>query len=161
MFGVARYQGCPVPDTDGDGVNDEEDKCKTVKGPVENFGCPVISEEIKTKVNTAANNILFISGSAKLQSSSFRGLNDVVKIMSENAEMSLVIDGHTDSDGSEESNQTLSENRAAAVKNYLVSKGINESRITSIGHGESMPIADNKTAAGKKMNRRSELKLSY
>lgn len=161
VFGVARYQGCPIPDTDGDGVNDEEDKCVTIPGVVENFGCPVISEEVKKKVNTAAKNILFISGSAKLQTSSYKGLNDVVQIMKANPAMSLVIDGHTDNVGSDEMNQTLSDNRAASVKNYLVNKGVDENRITSSGHGETMPIADNKTASGRQQNRRSEMMLSY
>ena len=161
VFGVARYQGCPVPDTDGDGTNDEEDKCVTIPGPKENFGCPVITEEVKKRVNMAAKNILFVTGSAKLQKSSFKGLDDVVKIMTENPGMSLAIDGHTDNVGKDEYNQTLSDNRAASVKTYLVSKGIDEGRITATGHGETMPIADNKTAAGRQQNRRSELTLSY
>ena len=161
VFGVARYQGCPVPDTDGDGTNDEEDKCVTIPGPKENFGCPVITEEVKKRVNMAAKNILFVTGSAKLQKSSFKGLDDVVKIMTENPGMSLAIDGHTDNVGKDEYNQTLSDNRAASVKIYLVSKGIDEGRITATGHGETMPIADNKTAAGRQQNRRSELTLSY
>jgi len=161
VFGVARYQGCPVPDTDGDGTNDEDDKCVTIPGPADNFGCPVITEEVKKKVNTAAKNILFITGSAKLQTSSYKGLNDVILIMKDNPAMSLAIDGHTDNVGSDELNQKLSDNRAAAVKNYLVSKGIDESRIASTGHGETMPIADNATAAGRQQNRRSEMTLSY
>ena len=159
--GLSRYQGCPIPDTDGDGVNDEEDRCVTIPGPKENYGCPIIPPEVKKRVDVAAKNILFVTGSFKLQASSFKGLNDVVKIMQENPGMLLAIDGHTDWVGTDEYNQTLSDNRAGAVKNYLVSKGIDESRITSAGHGESMPIADNKTAAGRQKNRRSEMTLSY
>ncbi|MBC7875269.1 MAG: OmpA family protein [Ferruginibacter sp.] len=161
VFGVARYQGCPVPDQDSDGVNDEDDKCITIPGPKENFGCPVIAEEVKKRVDLAAKNILFVTGSAKLQTKSYKGLDDVVQIMKDSPGMSLAIDGHTDDVGTDENNQTLSDNRAASVKVYLVSKGIDESRITSTGHGESMPIADNKTAAGRQQNRRSEMKLSY
>ncbi len=159
--GLARYQGCPIPDTDGDGVNDEEDRCVTIPGPKENFGCPIIPPEVKKKVDMAAKNILFVTGSYKLQSSSYKGLNEVVKIMQDNPGMQLAIDGHTDNVGSEEMNQTLSDNRAGSVKAYIVSKGIDESRITSAGHGETMPIADNKTAAGRQKNRRSEMTLSY
>ncbi len=159
--GVARYQGCPIPDTDGDGVNDEEDRCVTIPGVRENYGCPIIPEEVMKRVNIAAKNILFVTGSAKLQSKSFKGLNDVAKIMQENPGMSLAIDGHTDNVGSDEFNQKLSDNRAASVKAYIVSKGVEESRITATGHGESKPIADNKTAAGRQQNRRSELTLSY
>ena len=161
VFGVARYQGCPVPDKDGDGVNDEDDRCITIPGPVDNFGCPVIAEEVKQRVDIAARNILFVTGSAKLQNKSFKGLDDVVKIMKDNPGMSLAIDGHTDDVGTEENNQVLSDNRAASVRDYLVSKGIEEGRITATGHGESMPIADNKTATGRQQNRRSEMKLSY
>jgi outer membrane protein OmpA-like peptidoglycan-associated protein len=159
--GVARYQGCPIPDTDGDGVNDEEDKCVTIPGPKDNFGCPVIPPAVKKRIDVAAKNILFVTGSSKLQSSSFKGLNDVVNIMKEYPGASLAIDGHTDNVGSDEMNQTLSENRANSVKTYLVSKGVDASRITATGHGETMPIADNKTAAGRQQNRRSELTLSY
>ena len=161
VAGLARYQGCPIPDTDGDGVNDEEDRCITIAGPKENFGCPVIPEEVKKRVDIAARNILFVTGSAKLQKSSFKGLDDVAKIMNENPGMSIAIDGHTDNVGKEDYNQTLSDNRANSVKVYLVSKGVDESRITATGHGELKPIADNKTAAGRQKNRRSEMTLSY
>ena len=161
VAGVARYEGCPVPDTDGDGLNDEEDKCPTLAGPRENQGCPVIPEEVKKRVDVAANNILFVTGSYRLAASSNKGLNDVVKIMQENPEMKLSIEGHTDWVGAEDYNQTLSENRAATVRTYIVSKGIDESRITSAGYGESRPVADNNTAAGRKKNRRVELKLTY
>ncbi|MBS1920347.1 MAG: OmpA family protein [Bacteroidetes bacterium] len=159
--GLARYQGCPIPDTDGDGVNDEEDKCPNLPGVKENQGCPLIQEEVKKKVDYAAHNILFVTGSYKLAPKSFKGLNDVVKILNENPEIKLSIDGHTDNVGKEDKNQVLSENRANAVMKYFVSKGISESRITSSGHGDTMPIADNKTAAGRQKNRRVELKLSY
>ncbi|HEX4876078.1 MAG TPA: OmpA family protein [Chitinophagaceae bacterium] len=159
--GVARYQGCPIPDTDGDGVNDEEDKCVTIPGPKENFGCPIIPEEVKKRVDFAAKNILFVTGSYKLQSKSYKGLNDVAKIMTENPGMTLDIAGHTDNVGADDKNMTLSQNRANAVKAYLVSKGVAESRITATGYGETMPIATNATAAGRQQNRRSELKLSY
>ncbi len=161
VFGLARYEGCPVPDSDGDGINDEEDRCPNLAGVRENQGCPAIPDEVKKKVNLAAKNILFVTGSAKLQTSSFKGLNEVATILQENPEMELNIDGHTDNVGSEEMNQTLSDNRAASVKNYFVSKGIDESRIKSAGHGELEPIADNKTATGRQKNRRVELLLSY
>ena len=161
VAGVARYQGCPVPDSDNDGVNDEEDRCPNIPGPRENQGCPVISEEVRKRVDFAANNILFVTGSYKLLPKSFKGLNDVVKILQENPEMKLSIDGHTDDVGADDRNQLLSDNRANAVKEYFISKGIDEARITSAGHGETKPIADNKTASGRQKNRRVELKLGY
>jgi len=104
---------------------------------------------------------LFASGSYKLLPASNKGLNDVVKILQDNPALKLSIDGHTDSTGTPEKNQTLSENRANAVKNYLVSKGVDQSRLTATGHGQDEPVANNKTATGRKKNRRVEMKLGY
>ncbi len=158
--GIARYQGCPIPDTDGDGVNDEEDKCINEKGPASNFGCPVISEEIIKRVNLAAKNVFFATASDKLLAKSFPKLNDVVTILNENPSYKVQIDGHTDSQGKDDYNQALSDRRAASVKAYLVSKGIAETRLSSTGYGETKPVADNKTAAGRAKNRRVEMTLS-
>jgi outer membrane protein OmpA-like peptidoglycan-associated protein len=160
VAGVARYQGCPIPDTDGDGVNDEEDKCINEKGPASNFGCPVISEELMKRIKIAAQNVFFTTGKATLLAKSYPKLNDVVAILNENVNYKLQISGHTDIVGDDAANQTLSEERAAAVRTYLVSKGIAESRISSAGYGETKPIADNNTTAGKAKNRRVEMVLS-
>lgn len=160
VAGVARYQGCPVPDTDGDGVNDEEDKCPKEVGPASNFGCPVIDVVIVEKVNKAAQNIFFNSGSFKLLPKSFNSLKEVVQIMNENPTYKISIDGYTDNTGVAEKNQVLSDKRANSVKEYLVKNGIDESRITATGHGINDPIADNKTAAGRAKNRRVEMKLT-
>lgn len=157
VAGVARYQGCPIPDTDNDGVNDEEDKCPNTPGPASNYGCPEIKQAVIDKINYAAKNIFFATGSAKLLAKSYKPLNEVVKLMGEDATLKLDIDGHTDSQGKADKNQTLSENRAAAVKAYLVSKGIDESRLVSTGYGMDKPVADNKTAAGRAKNRRVEM----
>ena len=108
------------------------------------------------KINYAAKNILFATGSAKLLPKSFKSLNEVAKIMADDKTLQLDIDGHTDSQGKPEKNQLLSENRAASVKAYLASKGVEESRMISAGHGQDMPVADNKTAAGRSQNRRVE-----
>ena len=159
--GIIKYQGCPIPDTDGDGVNDEVDRCPSLAGTRENQGCPVIAPEVKKRVDYAANNILFLTGSYKLASKSFKGLDEVVKILQDNQLMKLSIAGHTDNVGADELNQKLSQNRANTVKEYFVSKGIEESRISSTGHGETTPLADNKTPAGRQKNRRVELKLDY
>lgn len=159
VAGVARYQGCPVPDTDKDGVNDEEDKCPNEAGPASNFGCPVIAPEVIEKVNVAARNIFFATGSAKLLAKSYPSLNNVVKVLQDNPSYKVDIEGHTDITGNSEKNHVLSHDRANSVKAYLVSKGIDESRMTTAGFGPDKPIADNKTAAGKAKNRRVEMKL--
>jgi OmpA-OmpF porin, OOP family len=156
--GVARYQGCPIPDADKDGVNDEDDKCPNEAGPATNFGCPVIAQAVIDKINYAAKNIFFATGSSKLLPKSFKSLNEVAKIMAADQSLKLDIDGHTDNQGKPEKNQALSETRAAAVKAYLVTKGVEESKMTSVGHGQDMPAVDNKTAAGRAQNRRVELK---
>lgn len=159
VAGVARYQGCPVPDTDKDGVNDEEDKCPTVVGPASNFGCPVIDVVIVEKVNKAAENIFFKTGSAKLLAKSYKSLKDVAKILKDNSSFKIDVNGHTDNVGADDMNQKLSESRANSVKQYLMGNGVVESRITATGFGESKPIADNKTAVGRAKNRRVEMEL--
>jgi OOP family OmpA-OmpF porin len=93
--GFARYQGCPIPDSDGDGVNDEEDKCADRPGPASNMGCPVIAKEIIDKVNFAAKNVFFATGSAKLLPKSFKSLNEVASILAADPSLMIDIDGHT------------------------------------------------------------------
>ena len=155
--GVARYEGCPIPDTDGDGIADDEDKCPTRPGPASNRGCPVIAKEIVEKINFAAKNVFFATGSFKLLPKSFKSLDEVVRLMKEDESLMIDIDGHTDSQGSDESNQVLSDNRAGSVKNYLTGKGVEETRLKSAGYGETKPVADNATAAGRAKNRRTEM----
>ncbi len=159
VFGFARYQGCPVPDTDGDGVNDEEDKCITIPGPASNYGCPIIPEVIIQKVNLAAKNVFFATGSAKLLAKSFGSLKTVAQILKDNPTFKINVEGHTDSTGKHDMNMTLSDDRAASVATYLKSVGVEESRITSEGYGPDRPIAPNKTTAGRARNRRVEMKL--
>jgi OmpA-OmpF porin, OOP family len=155
--GLARYQGCPIPDTDGDGVNDEDDKCIDRKGSASNQGCPEIDKAVIDKINYAAKNVFFATGSAKLLPKSFKALDEAAKLLKSDETLMVDVDGHTDSQGNEEKNQALSENRAKAVKDYLVSKGIAETRLKSAGYGSTKPVGDNKTAAGRASNRRTEL----
>lgn len=161
VAGVARYQGCPVPDTDSDGINDEEDKCPTLAGTAANNGCPEVKQEVVNRVNFAARNIFFITGSAKLSSKSFKALDEVAKIMADDQNLKLVIEGHTDNVGKADYNKGLSDQRANSVKDYLVKKGVDESRLSAEGFGLERPVADNKTAAGRAKNRRVEMKLNY
>jgi len=159
VAGVARYEGCPIPDTDKDGVNDEEDKCPTRPGPASNFGCPEIAKKVVERINYAAKNIFFATGSAKLLPKSYSSLGEVAKIMSEDPSLHLDIDGHTDNTGKPDKNKTLSENRAVSVETYLKSKGVDENHITATGYGQDKPVADNKTVAGRAKNRRVEMKV--
>ena len=162
VAGVARYQGCPVPDTDKDGINDEEDRCPTVPGVKENNGCPVVKEEVVKKVAASAKNIFFETGKARLLAKSFKSLTDVAAILKEDTALKLEIEGHTDNTGSDKVNEPLSKARAKAVYDYLTAKGgVDASRLSSEGYGSAKPIADNKTAKGRSLNRRVEMKLKY
>jgi OOP family OmpA-OmpF porin len=165
VAGLARYHGCPIPDRDHDGVNDEEDKCPDSAGPVENHGCPLpapvpeIKQETKDSVNYIAHNILFKSGSNLLTDGSFTSLDQLAALLLAHPNWYLTIEGYTDNSGTPEKNLQLSSKRAGAVKAYLMSKGIPETQLNSIGYGEKTPIADNRTPAGRAANRRVELKL--
>jgi outer membrane protein OmpA-like peptidoglycan-associated protein len=162
VAGVARYQGCPVPDADGDGVNDEEDKCPTLAGVKENNGCPAIKQEVAKTVTDGAKKITFVTGSSKLASSSFKGLNKVAKALNEDANLKLTVEGHCDNTGTDAINDPLSENRAKSVQTYLTTKGkVDAAKIMVAGFGSKNPIADNKTVKGRAANRRVELKLNY
>jgi outer membrane protein OmpA-like peptidoglycan-associated protein len=151
--------GCPWPDRDGDKVLDKDDRCPDVAGTVANNGCPEVTEEAIKRLNDYAKTILFDSGKASFQQQTYPVLQAIVAILKEYPNANFSIEGHTDSDGKDTTNQTLSDNRAAAVKNYLIENGIAASRLSSAGFGESKPIDTNKTKAGKANNRRVEVKL--
>lgn len=159
VAGPKENGGCPWPDTDGDGVLDKDDKCPNVKGTVANNGCPEITEEQVNKLNAYAKTILFNSGKATFKPETMPVLEAINAILKEYPTSRFSIEGHTDSDGSNALNQTLSENRAAAVKNFLIENGIESSRLRSTGFGETKPIDTNKTAKGKANNRRVDVKL--
>ncbi len=158
VAGIAARQGCPVPDKDGDGFNDDEDRCPEVYSKT-NGGCPEIRQEVIRQVEKAAKAIFFETGKATLKKTSFKSLDAVVSILKSDATLYADIEGHTDNVGDDAMNMTLSENRAASVRDYFVSKGIDSSRLTSHGFGETQPVADNATAAGKAQNRRTVIKL--
>ena len=157
--GPKENQGCPWPDRDGDKVFDKDDKCPDVAGTAANNGCPEISDDVIKTLNEYAKTILFQSGKASFQERTFVVLQNITGILKEYPSAKFSIEGHTDSDGSDALNQKLSEDRAAAVKDYLIENGVNTSRLSSKGFGESTPIDSNKTRAGKTNNRRVEVKL--
>jgi OOP family OmpA-OmpF porin len=151
--------GCPWPDRDGDKVLDKDDKCPDVAGTVANQGCPDITEDAEKKLNEYAKTILFDSGRASFQKQTFPVLQSITAILKEYPSAKFSIEGHTDNTGKAATNQKLSEERAAAVKGYLVQNGVAADRLTSSGYGQTKPIDSNKTKAGKANNRRVEVKL--
>ena len=151
--------GCPWPDTDGDKVLDKDDKCPTVAGTIANNGCPEVSDDTMKKLNDYGKTILFNSGKSSFQKQTIPVLKAMSAILKEYPTAKFSLEGHTDNTGSDALNQKLSEERAAAVKNFLVENGIDASRLSSKGFGESAPVDSNKTAKGKANNRRVEVKL--
>ncbi|MEL6140135.1 MAG: OmpA family protein, partial [Bacteroidota bacterium] len=104
-------------------------------------------------------NVLFASGSAKLLEVSFPELDRLANLLTSTPRLKIEIGGHTDDVGSDSDNQQLSEARAKAVYNYLLEKEISANRLSFVGYGESRPIADNTTSAGRTENRRTEFRI--
>lgn len=156
--GDAAHKGCP--DTDGDGVYDNDDRCVTKPGPASNKGCPEIKKEDKVKLQNVIKNVQFETGSDKLLAKSSVVLDEVVSIMNQYPEYSLTISGHTDNQGDEAKNLDLSKRRAKTCYDYLVAKGIAAGRMTHDGYGETRPVADNATKAGRDTNRRVDFDLT-
>jgi len=118
----------------------------------------IVKEEKRGLVVNLASSVLFESGKSELKPASYSAMNEVVKLMQEYPENDVVIEGHTDSLGSNEYNQKLSEKRAQAVSNVLASKyAVDSKRLKAVGYGEEKPLADNKTAVGREQNRRVEI----
>jgi outer membrane protein OmpA-like peptidoglycan-associated protein len=158
--------GCPA-DSDGDGVTDDKDRCPdTPRGAsVDAQGCPekapaaalapLIPESKKSLVLEGVN---FDTNSAHLQSSSTAVLDRVADGLKSHPEARVEVGGHTDSQGNDAYNMKLSRDRANAVKDYLIGKGVPAKQLEAKGYGETKPISDNKTAGGRAVNRRVELK---
>jgi OOP family OmpA-OmpF porin len=142
----------PNPDLDGDGVLNERDKCPNTRpgAVVDLDGCEVESV-------IALEGVHFDFDKATLRPEAIVILNNAAGLLTTHERVVVEVAGHTDSKGSEEYNQALSERRANAVRDYLVSKGINASRLTARGYGELQPVATNDTDEGRQANRRVEL----
>ena len=160
--GPRENKGCPWPDTDGDGVLDKDDNCVNEVGPASNQGCPlvIITEEAKAQLDEFAKAIYFNSGRSSFRPGVQEKLDLIADIMKEYKDSKFSIEGHTDSVGSNALNQKLSEERAKAVMDYLVSKGVGSARLSSKGFGEDNPIASNRTRSGRAQNRRTEINLN-
>ncbi len=152
--GTISGRGCP--DADGDGIADADDKCPDEVGPASNSGCPEIDEKDKETLEFAVQAVNFETAQAKLLGESYPILDKIVDILQRYPSYKLKVSGHTDSIGSSSTNQSLSEKRAKACYDYIISKGINSSRVSYVGYGESQPIADNRYKDGREKNRRVE-----
>jgi len=150
--GPAANNGCPYGDKDGDGLTDNNDECPDEAGPLANNGCPAtIPEEMIDAILFHVDKATFKKGVPTL-------LENVAKIMNQYPSVSFIVEGHTDSTGSESYNMKLSGKRAQAVKDYLVGQGVDESRLEVVTYGETKPVESNKTKAGRAQNRRVDIK---
>ncbi len=148
--------GCRM-DTDGDNVFDDDDACpNTPPGTeVDLRGCPILFEAGETSL--VLEGVTFETNSADLTANAMTILNLVAEALLANAEVRVRVIGHTDSSGSRDYNVSLSQDRAESVKRYLETRGVDESRMESLGVGPDQPIADNATPDGRQINRRVEL----
>ena len=144
--------GCPM-DGDGDGVADRQDRCpETPAGArVDEQGCQyIIKETVSVELE-----VLFDTDTAMVKPQFFAEIKEVADFMTMFPSLKAVIEGHTDSRGSEDYNDRLSQRRADAVQRVLVDEyGINEDRVIAVGYGESKPRADNRGESGWQQNRR-------
>ena len=154
---VKNINRCPkkidAPDRDRDGIADRVDQCPVTPCGfiVDSYGCPI---RVTLKINFAVN-------SSNIEFYSIPKIRTFAHYLLSNRGSRVVIVGHTDSDGTTFSNLALSKRRARAVANKLLEFGVSGTRISSIGRGESMPIASNETIEGKRLNRRIEAILTY
>lgn len=176
VAGLAKYDGCPIPDTDADGINDEEDKCATVAGLAKYSGCPIpdtdgdsVNDEDDKCINTAGlpenkgcPEMVFYYKRADvvLDKNDKAELDKLVAWMGSHPDLNISIEGHTSTLGATDYNQKLSQQRANSCVTYLISKGIDSSRLKAVGFGEQFPIGDNSTEEGRAKSRRVVMRIA-
>ena len=158
VAGPAANNGCPWPDSDGDSVVDKDDKCPNVAGTVANNGCPEVPTKAdKKEILNYSLQIKFGFGSTKFTDGMPPVLDQIVAIIMKYPNAKFKIEGHTDSIGTKDFNQSLSEKRAEAVLDYLTTRGISADRLSAKGFGEDNPIDSNVSSRGRAKNRRVEI----
>ncbi|KAK1548386.1 hypothetical protein Q3G72_001794 [Acer saccharum] len=167
--GVQDDDGC-AEDNDNDGIADNVDKCpnepETYNGFEDEDGCPDVAKtkslvQITDDKIEIKETIYFKAGNAVIESRSHEVLDQVASVMRNFARVTkLRIEGHTDNTGDRKKNLRLSQDRAGAVRKYLVDHGVATKRLEAMGYGPDKPLASNKTAAGREKNRRVEFVIA-
>ena len=139
------------------GVSDNLNLIKVGKYKVIKKDLVLVPIEVGATVRL--NNIFFETGKSNLKTSSYAELDRVVNFLNTNQKVTIEISGHTDNVGAKKSNQLLSQKRAKAVTDYIINKGILNSRLTSVGYGFEKPLTENSTKKGRKLNRRVEFTI--
>ncbi len=153
----AKDDECPIkidaPDEDRDGVTDMLDQCPNTPCyfTVDSYGCPI----------KATLMILFDTDKSIIKDESMPKVQRFAEFLIANKGTTVKVIGHTDSDADDAYNIILSHNRAKSVVNQLISFGVSQNRLSEDGKGETMPVASNRTASGKRLNRRIEVELTY
>ncbi len=163
--GPKENKGCPQGgDRDGDGVPDDIDKCPNTAGPKDSNGCPTVQPEERDILSLAYRNLYFDTDKWTIRPSSFRDLNNLIFIMKTKKDWKLTISGYADIRGNAEHNLMLSKNRANAVKNYLVSKGVPPNLLITEYFGASQASVKKKDKNGDAItqpDRRVELEFYF
>ncbi len=144
------------------GITIEEDKKEEIKEPEEepaSFLDKLMTSKLVKGSTIALKNVFFNSGSFDLKAESYEELGKLKSILANNPDAVVEISGHTDSQGNADANLTLSQNRAKAVMDYLVSQGSTAEQLSAKGYGSTVPVADNGTEEGRAKNRRTEFKV--
>ncbi|MOA00288.1 Outer membrane porin F precursor [compost metagenome] len=160
--GGSKPAAAPVPapevcsDSDNDGVCDNVDKCPDTPAnvTVDADGCPAVAEVVRVELD-----VKFDFDKSVVKPNSYGDIKNLADFMKQYPQTTTVVEGHTDSVGPDAYNQKLSQRRADAVKQVLVQDGVEASRVSSVGYGESRPVADNGTAEGRAVNRRVEAQV--
>ncbi len=165
-FGGGKKAAEPVPaaaapatctDSDNDGVCDNVDKCPDTAAnvTVDADGCPAVAEVVRVELD-----VKFDFDKSKVKEESYGDIKNLADFMQQYPDTSTTVEGHTDSVGTDAYNQKLSERRANAVRDVLVNQyGVGGDRVNAVGYGESKPVADNATDAGRAVNRRVEAEV--
>jgi outer membrane protein OmpA-like peptidoglycan-associated protein len=164
--GFQDTDGCPDLDNDQDRIMDVDDQCPLEPEDYDNDedtdGCPDIYKRIVIKDDRIElkQMIYFATNKDRILSKSYPLLNEVAQALVDFSKINVSIEGHTDSRGNDRYNLDLSKRRAASVRRYLIAQGVDGSRMKSQGFGETKPIDDNRTKAGRAANRRVEFLIT-
>ncbi len=160
--GFEDRDGCPDHDNDQDGIDDEDDACplepETHDGIADDDGCPD-QVRVEGSLITTFEPVRFKTNSAEIEPQSHGMLREIAGVMRANPGMEIHVAGHADAKGDEEHNLELSEARAQSVRTFVISQGVESSRIDAKGYGEDKPVADNESTSGRRKNRRVEFHI--
>jgi outer membrane protein OmpA-like peptidoglycan-associated protein len=163
LDGFQDDDGCPDTDNDGDGLLDTQDQCpneaEIFNDQVDDDGCPDDGRTIATVTSSAIvinDKVFFDVDRARIKRRSYSILNAVAAVLQAHEHLRVRIEGHTDDQGKADWNKDLSQRRAEAVRDYLVGKGVDTSRLEPVGYGFERPLVEGKTEKARSKNRRVE-----